>query len=670
MVLSFTPTFELNNSPNDILLKDTTDWIGQGLTLSQVSIIFQLSSPVGIFHAGDTTYVTPDIVRASADTFVNNLPLDVKGKVITGTYNLKMSAKITAQSFTFNVVSVDQANKLFGVTGNALADILNATGGTITVTGTNAGTYTIVPANCSYDSVNNITYIAVSTAISSPTVDGTVTYTVDKYYSITNTTNFCFVEPEIKFDITSDCSTGVMSAVDTTDYTATICGNSPQEVVPASISRIMTLVYPTDPLTGLPVASNIVAGGDTINVTAPNLWTGDYQITIETLLTYILNDGSVVVVNLTGYSHHTIECDNSLCCALQCIENLYHAWINSLKSGIQQGKSFTELIKVMGEWLIVTQAHQCGDMDKYFHHLAKLIALVKATNCNCCPETTTAPVRVVPLLGGGSNSNTITIVTPGTGITITSVTVGVTTTYQVSLDMTVVNAAIVAQLALLKLGQLADVTITSAALGQVLTFDPFTNKWFNTNIGLAFLNNVDMVTNPPQNGYALTWNSGTGKAEFQPTILNNVLDNDIADSGTDAAITEKILKTYTIPANTLNNGDSVVIKAMFKNNPDAGYKVTRKIKLNGAALPFIAALVVKPLTDRVEMEVTRLTASTYFIEYTYFNGQLPTAVWSNIYTTGSIDFTNPIVVTVTGQNQTTTANQIIAKYLKCFINHK
>lgn len=667
-LLNFTIQFDLATSPNRLILTDTTPWVAQGIALSKVDGVFVLESEVGIFHS-NTNYASPDIDgNTGVMIFNHNLPLDSDGVVLTGDYTLKYSAKVTAEQFTYSVISVDQTADTFGISGNYIDDILNAVGGTIAITGStgNTGTYTVNSISCSYDAVNDITYVGVTTNIPDATADGLLRFTCDKIYTLTQTQNYCFVEPSVDIEVTSSCVTSTLVSTDNSTYMATSCGTS---LAPSSISRVHTVVYPTNPTTGSPVNANYVTSNDTATITP--IWTETFQITITTTLVYVLSTGVTLTVVVTGYQAHDVKCDEGLCCAYDCIYNLYQSYLEAKKQNFAEATKYQNLlIKVISEWMLYSIAVGCGNTDDATAELENLIDLVKSANCNCCNEPSNAPVQVVPLLtAGGGSGNTYVVTTCGNGITVTATTVGTTTTYQVCLDTTVLNGYINTQIAAQSLFDHTDTVQLALVNKQVLMYNSTTGVWNNVLLGMTHISDIDLITNPPAAGYILTYNAVTHKAEFLPKSFKNVLVNDIGNVGTDANIIEKTLKEYTIPGGTLvSNGDFIKVE-FYMNFIQSDFEKTIYLYFGAAPSLIYNSVIYKDTLLKAEINIVRVSPTTGILESVGYFNTLPAKVIGYTYFTFTETWANNLVIRVSGKNSFALANSIVCKYLRATVNY-
>ena len=262
---TFSSGFLLNTSPQSIILNDTTPYVAQGIALSQVKGNFVLKSVGGIFHS-NTNWATPDIVASTSLSYLTNAPLDQHGRVLNGQYTFTYTVEVTAEAFSLPIIGIDQSGQRFIVAGNQITNILNATNGDtfIIATGANAGTYAVVASTCSYDLVNNKTYIGVNSAIPSGSdISSPITFAANTTYSTTNTLNYCFLEPDVKIEAIDDCFKSTLVVSDLTKLNAIDCGVI---LTPQSINGTMIINYPINPSTGSPMASPITVSINNQNV--------------------------------------------------------------------------------------------------------------------------------------------------------------------------------------------------------------------------------------------------------------------------------------------------------------------------------------------------------------------------------------------------------------------
>jgi hypothetical protein len=89
-IATFTTQFNLSSSTPQVLITDTTDYVGQGLVAAACLVNTYMESPAGIFH-NNTSLITPDMATGGL-TFLHDLPLDPStGDVLAGAYVFTLS---------------------------------------------------------------------------------------------------------------------------------------------------------------------------------------------------------------------------------------------------------------------------------------------------------------------------------------------------------------------------------------------------------------------------------------------------------------------------------------------------------------------------------------------------------------------------------------------------
>ena len=667
--VQFTQAFQLNTTPKSLLLTDTTNYASQGITDIQVKGCFQLKNQYGGIFYSNTNFASPDIhgtiFSPALNTFTTNAPLDSKGRVLNGMYDLTYKVEISAEAFSLPLTGISLPFNAFGVAGNQLQNVLNAIGGNIIITGgANAGTYTITVADCQYDAPNNITIIAVLQPIPSGTdLSSPITFTVNTTYTTTNTIQYGFQEPCVNIEAIDDCFKSLLTVSDLTNFDAI---NNGVTLIPASINGTMTINYPLNPVGNVPMASPVVVSinnaGIVYNVNP--ICTGVFQIEYNVTVVYILPGGTTLTVVLTGKKDHEVKCESGLCCALQCIENVYRNWNKARGSNEAEAESYQKLLlSILGCWMLYTTKSECGEGDPS-KWLAEIISLVKTHNCTCCPENSNTPVWITSSV---TASGAASIVIAGTGITVTPTGTN-PVTYTVALDQTVVNGLINTALNNQSIfGHTDTAEIAPLLNGQVL-MKMSSGMWSNVTLGMANISDIDKTG--AVTGYALIYNTVTSKASFLPIVFHNVLINDWTAVGTGADLTTDPLKSFTIPANTLKNaGDFVTIDAGFVSGNGTVSGSNNVLFYFGATPTLINTFSLSTNKNTsFEFKVSMVNGTTLAIEFTIKQGVLPSTVFSNVWVSVTESASNPLIIQFKGENTIAVANTIVQSYLRSVLN--
>ena len=93
LLLNGEARFVLNASPKYIKFTDTTNYVGQSVSPSDVAGCLTLTGPTGVFY-NNTNFSLPDILPGSADFFVKNLPINAQNNVIQGNYTVDYRIRI------------------------------------------------------------------------------------------------------------------------------------------------------------------------------------------------------------------------------------------------------------------------------------------------------------------------------------------------------------------------------------------------------------------------------------------------------------------------------------------------------------------------------------------------------------------------------------------------
>ena len=222
--------------------------------------------------------------------------------------------------------------------------------------------------------------------------DGTNEYTLSKTY------DFQFDQPVVSIALTVNCRTSELTSEDETIYTV-------DEIIP-TISRDHTITQPDgggmNPVPGTLTTTSlhdtrvIGGGGDP----ETDIWTGEWQATIETALVYILEKWGTLnwfVVNATvkGYNHINVQCEDCACLVRTCVRSLSDLWESYLNTNpVRAAELQTKIIQVLMAWMEFEQAERCG--DDYAVFCAKIQEIVEGEDCNCFPENNDIPHEVVP----------------------------------------------------------------------------------------------------------------------------------------------------------------------------------------------------------------------------------------------------------------------------------
>lgn len=615
MNFSFLNIFALGANPKTHSIFDNTDYASQGIVSANVSGLLQLTGPAGAYYSNpgyiNDDFSAPDIAPPGTnpgDEKVVNLPLNNSNEVELGTYTLDYKIKVAAQLITRGIVSVNTSTNTVGVTGNVMSEIAIAIGGTLDIIGStgNNGTYTIIGS--SYNSTLNQTIITLQQVLPSAVVNGSITYTNDKYYQATQVALvFNSEEPCAKLEIVSDCNCAKLSSTDVTTYGQW-----------SVVQRTNTLNYPLGS-DGNPVVAPVVSSQAQINIT--DLYTNTYTGQLSVDISYDFGNGFTATSTIFAQKDHKVTCETGLCCTYTCIKSVFLKYLDLRANGSQADANvlWTKVLKLLEYWMLYSIARSCGnatDATRWLNDIKALLEQECDCGCDDCDDGETT--QVIPLCGvsGGSGNSQIYDVVACQGnslITVTSNTVNDTTTFTVCVNTTNLTNFIEGIIANTSIGDLSDVTLTSPVDGNVLVWNAISQTFQNTFLNISQLGDVDLSTNPPVTGDVLVWNQSTGLWEV--THMGNIIYNDQTLTSTAADLVDTTLKTFDIPADTLHlDGDEVRFRAGVSLLPKENDFVNLKLMVGSEVIYLQLMSTLSPSGYTMRAKGSELSAGLSYLE--------------------------------------------------------
>lgn len=282
----------------------------------------------------------------------------------------------------------------------------------------------------------------------------TIVYTTlidEDFFTVTNTYNVNYTTPVVEINQTVDCISPLFTSFDATNYT--VNGTAP------TIDRVQTINFPFGSAgEGSPVV------GYTQTLPTSTFYNGTQTTEIETILTYAFPDGMGIYDVVSGSKEILVDCTD-VCAIYCCIRALEQRMISYSSTNTVLYRETTLLFsQIMGLVGLVTLAQRCGKSDEINGYLSSIKLLANCTDdCACTGD---APVQVAGL---GGLVNEVVVTSTGEPITVTPVTVGNTTTYNITFSgalLTTINSLynteVVAGVNLL--------SVTSSTVGIVKTF--------------------------------------------------------------------------------------------------------------------------------------------------------------------------------------------------------
>jgi hypothetical protein len=542
-VLDFKIDFILNNSPKDLTFEDLTNYAAYGIALSKVTGNLKLTSPSSVFYI-NAGYVANDFSSPDIDANVSlsksgiDLPVASNGDVLCGNYKFEYSIKVDYGIVVSSIVNNKFRTSLVGVnallqTGNKI-EIYDSTTG-------NNGIYTIT----------GVTTAGVTTMISvAETIVGAFSAEkINIIYNTSKTVDYCFINPVVDIEVQSNCNTSILTSEDLTDYK--VNGISPL------ITRTHTLIYPIDPSTGLPIHAN-VTGSTAVLTAGANIYTGMWTINISSVLEYSLNTWLTVNTIVQGQTYHKVICSLCLCLFYICYKAVLNKYVSMLGYNAREAERLNGVLTRLNTLVLlyIFATEKCGYDGLNFCEEIKTI--LNTENCTCDTEANDdVPVEVIPISSGGGGTTVIgSVWYNGTGVPSSSL--GSNGDYYLD------NAT--GNIYYLSGGVWAITTNIFGSAGSngstILNGSGIPAPTLGTN-GDYY---IDTASNDLYNLISGTWTvigniqGATGAAGQDGVAL---LHNDITTSYSTATNLEEVIKSFTLAAGVMSNGDMIEVETII-----------------------------------------------------------------------------------------------------------
>ena len=552
LLLTAETKFFLNLAPKTIFFTDTTNYVGQSVNPANVAGCLTFTGPSGVFY-NNTNFNSPDILPGITDSLQKNLPINSQNNPIQGNYTVDYRIRIS-YAYTADITGTQELT-ISGVdlTSTFVPGFLFEIN-----TGSYPGTYTVVSSQF----IGGETVVNVVQSFGG--LENGVFISYFLYENKTYNYEFCYDAPVVEIQPSIDCDCSVIVSRDITNYNINVCGTTIQ---PYNLFRIHKITAPLG-ANGAPVIGIITSSLPTVTVSP--IFTKTWTTTITTNVEYVLPTGLIIQMVVYGQDEYTVDCAEGLCCVYSCMANLRNKYESYLQTNPSRAAEFfPKLFKMTTAWMLYSAAHSCGDFTNKAKYLSEIINIAKSENCECCDgDDDGLPVPVVPLCGVSAGSgDTVVVTSCGNGIEVTSNTVGNTTTYNVCLDLSVLDSNIASYISAnpSSLGSLSDVTITSVQAGQTLVWNG--TEWENTNLLLDDLGDVT-APSPVMNQY-LMWNGSAWVPSAAPVTYSKAfLIDSFTTSQSRSTNGDYTSMDIQLPLATGNNplsvnGDVVEAEAVF-----------------------------------------------------------------------------------------------------------
>lgn len=353
-----------------------------------------------------------------------------------------------------------------------------------------------------------------------------------------------------------------------------------------------------------------------------SLWSGTWQLNISTVLSYDVETWDTytwvtIEDTVTGYISHAVQCTDCACILNQCIANFFDYALGKRDNNpAKYAELEPKVIEVLMRWQQFTSAERCG--EEYDTFCQDIKDIVKGVDCFCAQDSTTTPATIYPIASS--------TVTTGGG------------TFLFSLISSLPGGTPSWDWAILWDG----LTVSSASTYYKL--------YQNTGGVATYVGDLKGAA-----GAAGTDGSSGVGANL------SILWNDIGNSGTPAGTSETTLKTYTLPSGIMeNNGEQIEIESICHLAANDNTKTVKMYFGGDTIFTYVTDSLIVAGDDRLRIGAT-VSRTAAAAQYITAKSERANQIYSPKETVTTKDLTGPVIIHLSGQNGTASANDIIAK---------
>ena len=210
----------------------------------------------------------------------------------------------------------------------------------------------------------------------------------------TKTFSYAYCDSGMKGAVcaTSSCFTSQLTAKDQSVYV--------QEGIQSSV-RSLKVQYPRTS-SGTPVAAPVTTTNESLTI-GPDIWTGNYTISLSTIIVYLKN-GLSIQETIIAYIDHPVKCYTNMCSILACVSSLNAKYFESQQNGSSRSaelqiQCFTVSL-LLGQYNLALLCKDVDKLTKISTELANYLELKTGCSCGCDD------------CGDGQNSGEPTIINP------------------------------------------------------------------------------------------------------------------------------------------------------------------------------------------------------------------------------------------------------------------
>lgn len=434
------------------------------------------------------------------------------------------------------------------------------------------------------------------------------------------------VVPALSLTDTYNCNNATYTSVDSTDYAtaATLQGFSVTTITRSHITQPPLNSLKSDGST--PQTS--VTGTSQTNYLAANdnpLWTGSYQSSIQTNVTYRKNNGYILVHVPVVTQATTVACDEDLCNLFCCLKGLISSYISYKSTNTAKAAEYLAKWDAGNRYIIaIREAKACNNATLQASY-TELFYTVTECDPDCDCGCTDGPAPVIPTVSiNGADG------TDGSQI-------------------------------------LSGTTVPDNAAGNEGDY------YIRTTNGFLY-----KKTGPSAWSYLFTMIGATGATGAAGASGAVVLYNNFAAQATTTALAWETVDSYEVPIAQLStNGDEVTFEATYTTPSNTSNTQNTRILFNGNTIidsgiyaGFFASNVQKIVVSGRIVRLSNTTARIQLKVTFYSDGYSWLAESRQILASlASLNFTTT-AYTIAQQAYSAVIGDIVSESLEVIYNHK
>jgi hypothetical protein len=414
----------------------------------------------------------------------------------------------------------------------------------------------------------------------------------------------------------------LQSTLVVTDNTSYNILHNALPVIP-TITRLMTVKAPINPVTGSPVAADVTTSSKTITI-GPDIFTEMYTTLLSTTALYnmeLWDTAPFLIVHdtIAGDAYLKIKADTCFCTYYDCVAAVQLQMDGIIGSDPVEYNRLRKAKDKLNDYILLwIQAVSCGQDASRWCTAIKDV-LLQTVPCDCAEEEG-VPIEIYPIIGGGNSSPS----SPST--------------FRFTFGLG--SAGFPGSPHQYDVHEFTD-TSGSYTKGDVYQYN-----------GTSWVFQLNTMGSKGDAGHSVNSTSA------------NVLHNDLSAVATSAGPTVQTLMSYVFPPNTLvNNGDQAKLKAIFQYAKNANGKASFLSWNAGVVASHYTDSTITDATKFVELaaEVNMINAISQLI----VGGAKRSGGFINdpVVTNASADLSAAVNILASGQEDASVGGDITCKQL-------